>query len=126
MKEMKFNMSEIVKRVRKKQVNSDEPKVVKWRGCPACGCSDAPDVVCTNVHVTWSTALQPDGTLKRKKSHKQLGELPEVTCLICTKCGFSTDENIVVTDTLSIIRNPNPSVLKTCKCDKCGNDLIVD
>jgi hypothetical protein len=117
---------EIVKRQRKKKTSSDEPKFVKWHGCPACGCSDAPDVVCTNVHVTWGTTLQPDGTLKRKKSHKQLGELPEVTCLICTKCGFSTAENILVSDGLGVIRNPNPSIIKILKCDKCGNEIVTD
>ena len=115
----------IVKRVRKK-TSTDEPKLVKWSGCPSCGCSDAPDIVCTNVHVTWGTNVQPDGTVKRKKNHRQLGELPEATCLICTKCGLSTADNVIVVDNLSIVRNPNPVIVRTIECDKCGNVIIDD
>jgi len=74
----------------------DEVKKVRWTKCQCCGKTDAPIIVSTDVHVTWTTTITEDGYLKRSKVPKYISPTRKSSCLVCSHCGGALADNVGV------------------------------
>lgn len=91
-----------------------ELKMVKWNSCPnpTCGSTQPPLVIKTDVHITWGTKVNEDGTIVRNRTHKPINDVgnrtggveDDVTFIVCSVCSATIWDNVATDDKYNLVR----------------------
>jgi hypothetical protein len=107
-----------------RKVKKTDDKIVKWVGCPLCGSNQTPDIMCTDVHVSWGTSVTEDGSLRRNKTIRKMGETPARSYVVCTACNGVVWDNVTVQTDNTVIRTTKVEAIVST-CPKCGTKVPV-
>jgi hypothetical protein len=87
-------------------VDDNKSKSVKWDKCNICGCKEPPNLVATDVHVTWGCKVVDD-KIVRSKTPKAIVEDVSTSYLVCSnpKCGATIADNVETMDDFKVVRS---------------------